>query len=163
MQIQLKLKYMMVTLLGVAVAIAPAQLSEAGSLTPPGAPSSTMKTLDQIEPRTSIANVPYTITQSGSYYLTGNFSVASGDGITIGVDDVSLDLNGFTITHTGSDDYGISITNASRVSVKNGILKGGRGGIYVDTSSHCLLTEIRPLVFPTSQQIEACLCGFQAI
>ena len=45
-----------------------------GSLTPPGAPTPTMKTLDQIEPRTPIdathtpgdANALFNITQSGS-------------------------------------------------------------------------------------------------
>jgi len=38
-----------------------------GSLTPPGAPAPTMKSLDQIEPRTPISSLPFTISSSGSY------------------------------------------------------------------------------------------------
>jgi hypothetical protein len=45
--------------------------------------------------------VPYTITNSGSYYLTANFTVdplyTSGTAISINVSDVTLDLNGFTL------------------------------------------------------------------
>ena len=41
-----------------------------GSLTPPGAPAPTMKSLDQIEARTPISSAPFTINASGSYYLT---------------------------------------------------------------------------------------------
>jgi hypothetical protein len=39
----------------------PASLSAQGSLTPPGAPAPTMKTLTQIEPRTPISSLPFTI------------------------------------------------------------------------------------------------------
>jgi hypothetical protein len=55
-----------------------------GSLTPPGAPAATMKSLDQIA-STGIAlnstntagdaNVHFIISQPGSYYLTGNLAV----------------------------------------------------------------------------------------
>ena len=74
-----------------------------GDLTPPGAPAPTMKTLDQIEARTPISILPYTIDSSGSYYLTNNIST-DGDGIIISSNNVSLDLNGFTISgsNTGS-------------------------------------------------------------
>jgi hypothetical protein len=60
-----------------------------GSLTPPGAPAPTMKTLAQIEPRTPISSAPFTITVSGyagiSVYslYTGNIIVknsVSGNG-----------------------------------------------------------------------------------
>jgi len=37
------------------------------------------------EPRTPISSLPFTISTSGSYYLTKNLSVATGDGITISV------------------------------------------------------------------------------
>ena len=46
-----------------------------GALTPPpGAPSPTMKTLDQVEPRTAITNLPFTINQGGSYYSTQSYA-----------------------------------------------------------------------------------------
>src|SRR5713101_4560299 len=68
-----------------------------GNLTPPGAPAPTMKSLDQIEPRTPISSLPVFIGQSGSYYLTGSFDLSSGDGIFISANNVTIDLNGFTI------------------------------------------------------------------
>ena len=81
-----------------------------GSLTPPGAPAPTMKSLDQIEPRTPISSLPYTINTAGSYYLTKNLSVTSGDGITISVDKVALDLNGFTISSNAASATGTGIS-----------------------------------------------------
>jgi hypothetical protein len=41
-----------------------------GPLTPPGAPAPTMKTLVQVEPRTPVSSLPFSITEPGSYYLT---------------------------------------------------------------------------------------------
>ena len=52
-----------------------------GALTPPGPPGQTYRTLGQIEPRTPVTNSgALTISSSGSYYLTGNITVNSGDG-----------------------------------------------------------------------------------
>ena len=69
-----------------------------GSLTPPGAPAPTMKTLNQIEPRTPISSLPFTISSSGSYYVTGNLGITGQNGITINQDNVTLDLGGFTLS-----------------------------------------------------------------
>src|SRR6266853_1113243 len=68
-----------------------------GSLTPPGAPAPTMKTLQQIQPRTPISSVPVIILNSGSYYLTDNLEVIYGDAIFISANNVTVDLNGFNI------------------------------------------------------------------
>ena len=88
-------------LLAVFVIAAVAALFAQGPLTPPGAPAPTMKTLAQIEARTPIAGPgAVTISASGSYYLTTNINVATGDAITITADNVTLDLNGFTISST---------------------------------------------------------------
>src|SRR4051794_8782927 len=57
-----------------------------GSLTPTGAPAPMFKTLDQIEPRVPISTLPFTITNSGSYYLRSNLtlvSASSENGVTI--------------------------------------------------------------------------------
>ena len=61
--------------------------SFAGDLNPPpGTVMPTMKTLDEVEPRTPLdpADVPIVIGSSGSYYITGNFSalIAGQDAIT---------------------------------------------------------------------------------
>ncbi|MFG0275820.1 MAG: right-handed parallel beta-helix repeat-containing protein [Phycisphaerales bacterium] len=74
----------------------------AGPLTPPGAPAPTMKTIEEAEPRAFIsqADVPFTITKPGSYYLSENlFPVGVGGPFVIRIvaDNVTLDLRGFAI------------------------------------------------------------------
>ena len=86
------------------VAFTPSLAHGQGILTPPGAPGPTMKSLDQVEPRTPISSVPYAINTSGSYYLTGNLTVNSGIAISINAGGVTLDLNGFTISSTGKPE-----------------------------------------------------------
>jgi len=104
-----------------------------GSLTPPGAPAPTMKTLAQIEPRTPISSAPFTISTPGSYYLTTNLAgAASGSGITISANNVTLDLNGFTLQGVTSSFEGIYLSGTStNVTVRNGTISGwGDHGVY---------------------------------
>jgi hypothetical protein len=115
--------------------LAPGSLFAQGPLTPPGAPAPTMKTLDQLEPRTPISSLPYIISNSGSYYLTGNF-VVGGSAITLSADGVTLDFKGFTITSTNSPagGFGIQLSGARRnITIHNGNLRGrgtNIGGSY---------------------------------
>ena len=105
-----------------------------GSLTPPGAPAPSMKTLQQIEPRFPLnnantpgdANYEFIISQAGSYYLLGNLSVTKANGIRIAAEGVTLDLNGFEIRRTaGAGGNAIEITDTShRCVVKNGSING---------------------------------------
>ena len=112
-----------------------AQLSTAfaqGSLTPPGAPAPTMKSLAQIEPRTPISSLPYAITNAGSYYLATNVTGISGtDGITVSAGDVTIDLNGFALFGVSGSHSGIFISNSyTNVTVRNGSLSGwGYSGV----------------------------------
>ena len=99
-----------------------------GALTPPGAPALTMKTLAQIEPRTPISSVPFTISSSGSYYLTTNLTVSSGNAITIATNGVTLDLAGFTIIGTAPSATGYAIflnSGLSDLTIFNGHIRGG--------------------------------------
>ena len=94
-----------------------------GSLTPPGAPAPTMKTLTQVEPRTPISALPYTIASPGSYYLTTNLTGVSGQhGITISNNDVTLDLNGFALQGVPGSLFGVNVP----VSVTNLVLRNGK-------------------------------------
>lgn len=106
----------------------PSTLLAQGSLTPPGAPAATMKTLSQIEPRTPIASAPYTINAPGSYYLTTNLTLSSGDAITIATNGVTLDLGGFTISSTAPSATGNGVTlvaGMSDITILNGHIRGG--------------------------------------
>ena len=110
-----------------------------GSLTPTGAPAPTMKTLDQIEPRTPISSVPVTITQSGSYYLTTNLSAGAGfGGITIafGANNVTVDLNGFTLSGSATNSAAGIFVLSGRVRIRNGMITGwGAEGIDAVSAS----------------------------
>ena len=102
-----------------------------GSLTPPGPPQPTMKSLSEVEPRTVIAALPITITNSGSYYLTGSLTgVAAFNGITIAASDVALDLNGYALVGVPGSLTGILVPNAqTNLVVRNGVIRnwGGSG------------------------------------
>jgi len=109
-------------------AAAPRLLAQ-GPLTPPGPPGATGRSLEQIEPRTPIAasTTTISISQPGSYYLTGNIAVTTGNGISITADNVTLDLNGFSITSKSAspNGTGISVQGAvQQVTLSNGHVSG---------------------------------------
>lgn len=84
--------------------VCPSSIFAQGNLTPPGAPAPTMKTLSQIEARIPITNAGYAVGQSGSYYLTRNLHATNGqDGIIVSADNVTIDMNGFTLTGSGTN------------------------------------------------------------
>ena len=77
--------------------------------------------------RIPILTAPYTISQPGSYYLSGNLSVATGNAIMITADNVTLDLNGFNITSTSSTANGdaVNIDGRSGIIITNGTILSG--------------------------------------
>jgi len=118
-----------------------------GNLTPPGAPVPMMKTLQQIEPRTPISSLPLVITNSGSYYLTGNLTGISGtNGVTVRANNVTIDLNGFTLSGVNGSADGINVgnpgslsaINATNLAVLNGVIQGWGGfGIRAARGYNC--------------------------
>ena len=132
-----------------------------GSLTPPAAPTPTMKTLVQIdthitnagEKRTDILTLlgdggsQHVITAGGSYYLSDRiFGVANKTGITIEADNVTIDLNGFVLNGSVSTSTsGIFISGAhANIAVHHGTLTGwGGSGIAASTANNCALDDLR--------------------
>ena len=136
----MKSKIAIVALLA-AFTVSPTNSARAqGALAPSGAPAPTMKTLQQIEPRTPISSLPYIITNAGSYYLTGNLTGIPGtNGIIVLTNNVTIDLNGFTLSGVVGSGDGINVGNdgdlgsfaTTNFTVINGVVqRWGRHGIH---------------------------------
>jgi len=113
-----------------------------GPLTPPGPPDTTMRTLDEVESRTPIESVPYTIDEPGSYYLTGNLDAGADGGITIEADNVTIDLMGFTLA--GTDSVGILVSpQVENTVIRNGVIEGFETGVRLDGSRNGVYERLR--------------------
>ena len=121
-----------------------------GNLVPPGSPGPIFKTLNQIEPRTPVESLPaggggkYQITLPGSYYLSSNLVTGAGQhGVVITTNDITLDLNGFTM-------YGVTNRTAilggspasSGMAVRNGQLKNWNYGINFQIVSNVVIEDL---------------------
>ncbi len=121
----------------------------AGPLDPSAGPiTPTFKTLSEVEPRTAInstntpgsGNAVYKITAPGSYYLTGNINVpATMYGISVAGVDVTIDLNGYTISGVGYDGIYGSAAGGS-LTVRNGTIRGLGTGI--ETSQTAIVEDV---------------------
>jgi len=117
-----------------------------GNLNPPGAPAPMFKTLYQVEPRIPIEIVPTNITVPGSYYLVTNFTGTAGmNGITISVDNVTLDLNGFALIGVSGSSNGVFATaSLNNIAVRNGTVRNWtRWGADLGNALNNQLTELR--------------------
>jgi len=85
------------------------------------------------EPRTAISSVPYTISSSGSYYLTKDLQTTSGsqNAIVVDANNVTIDLMGFSLIGRGSGDgCGIFMNERDNVEIRNGTVRNfGDDGI----------------------------------
>jgi hypothetical protein len=72
---------------------------------------------------TRITSLPYPINSPGFYYVTGNLTCASGNGITVSADDVTIDLMGFRLSGT-TGGSGVWMNGRKNVEVRNGTFKG---------------------------------------
>jgi len=116
----------------VTIVAASAIIAQGGPLDPPQGPiSPSFKTLDQVEPRVPIDQVPFSITESGSYYLTGNLS--GNAGITVSAPGVMIDLMGHTLEATGGQPTAIEADDASGgLVLRNGRLVGWGLGVAME-------------------------------
>ncbi|MFM2083060.1 MAG: hypothetical protein RL380_1751 [Verrucomicrobiota bacterium] len=139
----MKNKSLLLSLVGVLLAASALTALAAGPLTPPGTPgdgsnggpslTEVKAAVDALQASDGRTRIPaqtntYTISQPGNYVLTGNITVASGDGINITASNVTIDLNGFTITSTVTPaaGTGIRVSNTSRnIRIHNGQITSG--------------------------------------
>jgi parallel beta-helix repeat protein len=88
------------------------------------------------EVRTEISACGTTIDASGSFYVSSNLT-ATGHCIEVTVDNVTIDLMGFTLTGDGNTgDYGVYINEPSNVEVKNGTITNFGIGVYSKNTSN---------------------------
>jgi hypothetical protein len=87
------------------------------------------------------AGFPVIISQRGSYKLTSNLTVpdVNTSGVIITADDVTIDLNGFSVvgpaTAAGPDGSGLGIRSDRRAVVYNGTIRG-MGDVGVQLGSY---------------------------
>ena len=158
----MKTKCSLLSVSGALLAAFTLNVLAAGPLTPPGSPgdgSNGGPSLTEVKAaidalaansnsglngRTPIPaqSATYTISAPGNYVLTGNISVTSSNGININATNVTLDLNGFTITSTAAASTGAGITistNSHGITVRNGSIRsdvGGAGFLYGISLNH---------------------------
>lgn len=101
------------------------------------------------EVRIPISEAGLTITEPGSYYLTGNLTkLTSGWGIYVTSSNVTIDLMGFTITGAGTYGHGVSLdASADNVVIRNGTIRNfPRSAIFQNnqgTGHHIIVKKIR--------------------
>ena len=90
---------------------------------------------------TEITSLPETITVQGKYYLSSNhgLNLASGAALTINVNNVVINLNGFKIGNlaAGASNSAVGILASSRknVTIRRGIIRGFKNGIELSGAS----------------------------
>ena len=117
-----------------------------GSLIPPGPPGVIYKTLDEVEPRTPISSLPFSISRAGSFYLTTNLTGAAGqNGISIVANNVTLDLNGFALLGVAGSLDGVNVsTLVTNVTIRNGsVARWGAMGVDADTAYNSQILDVR--------------------
>lgn len=117
-----------------------------GPLNPPlGAVTSTMKTLEQIEPRVMLssdttpgdADSQFKITSPGSYYLNGSMTVSSGRMfLEIAASNVTVDLSGFRVNGAAGSLNGVYTGPSTKsVVIRNGTFSGFSSGVDMFNTS----------------------------
>lgn len=130
----------------------------AGPIVPPSGPvGSTYKTLDAIEPRICVNDLPgapdatHKITSPSNYYLTGNINAAPGTSAVIvdlaadpTDDPFTLDLNGYAIIAPPGSPSALSIESGTeRLTVlQGGTVIGGNTSIYLQIAGEMHITNV---------------------
>ncbi|MCZ6683058.1 MAG: right-handed parallel beta-helix repeat-containing protein, partial [Planctomycetota bacterium] len=129
----------------ICILIAGAWLADAG---PPdlNPPPGTVGVSGRFGTRTAILKLPFTITECGSYFLTGCLTgEANRDGITIEADDVTLDLNGFSLIGVGGSFDGVAVpATRTNLVIRNGTVRNwGNDGVDTIRAQNSQLQDLR--------------------
>lgn len=129
--------------LGMGVATALTSAVRAGDLNPP---AGAIQPTDRVTLNAQSITLPYTITQPGSYVLTSNFTgVGGADGFITDADNVTLDLNGFTLLGVNGAGFGIrSLGPQVNITVRNGNVRSwGTEGVGLSGVSRAMIENVR--------------------
>lgn len=117
--------------LGLAAVALYASESFGGDLNPPPGP---IQPTNRVQLSQQAITLPYTINQSGSYVLTSSLTGISGEnGIIIAADNVTIDLNGFSLIGVEGSGHGITGQSGAErnVTIRNGVVRNwGGSGVY---------------------------------
>jgi hypothetical protein len=90
------------------------------------------------------AGFPATLSRPGRYKLAGNLIAPGGlRAIEVTVNDVTIDLNGFTIRGAPPGAYGIYAEGVARLNVSNGTITGFGYGVYASGGTGAVVDDMR--------------------
>ena len=92
----------------------------------------------------SSSNRTVTITRSGVYRLNDDINVNNGDGIVITASNVTLNLNGYSVTtRTEGTGRGVVVSGATGVSVRNGKIGGFNANVMVSSATNVVVENLQ--------------------
>jgi hypothetical protein len=96
---------------------------------------------------TPITSLPFPISQNGKYCLAANLSTTAANGVQIGIaaSDVDLDLAGYTLRCTASQNAISAATGVqlSNIRVHGGAIVGCNFAVTLSSCSNCALQDLR--------------------
>jgi hypothetical protein len=99
--------------------------------------------------QTVISALPHTITKAGNYVIGADLAyTGKAHAITVKAADVTIDLQGFTLSCTNSisPTIAVYVDNVSDVTIKNGVITGFRTGVDIDSPSAQNLQNVAEIV-----------------